>query len=68
MNNTHVATRRAAMGLGFFGFLAVLGGCDSGVSQSEIESKSAEPPGKSEAEARKQAGVASGAPPKPKRP
>ena len=55
MNMTHVTTRRSALGLSFFGFLALVSGCDSGVPPSEINSITDGAPGKAEADARKKA-------------
>ena len=53
MNMTRVTTRRSALGLSIFGFLALVSGSDSGVPPSTIESITDGSPGKAEADARK---------------
>ena len=62
MNMTRVTTRRSALGLSIFGFLALVSGCDSGVPPSKIESITDQAPGKAEADARKKAFGTTGAP------
>jgi hypothetical protein len=71
MYMTRVTTRRSALGLsifGFlalvsvFGFLALVSGCDRGVPPSTIESITDQAPGKAEAEARKRAFGTTGQP------
>ena len=62
MNMTRVITRRSALGLSFFGFFALLSGCDSGVPPSKIESITDQAPSKAEADARKKAFGTTGAP------
>jgi hypothetical protein len=55
MNMTRVTTRRSALGLSIFGFLALFTGCDSGgVAPSTIDSIKDQGPGKAEANARQQ--------------
>ena len=55
MNMTRVTTRRSALGLSIFGFLALVSGCDNGVPPSEIEEIKDGSKGKAEAEARQKA-------------
>jgi hypothetical protein len=62
MNMTCVTTRRSALGLSIFGFLALLSGCDSSVPPSEIQSRTDGGPGKAEADARKAAFGTTGQP------
>jgi hypothetical protein len=62
MNMTRVTTRRSALGLSVFGFLALLSGCDSGVPPSTIDSITDGAPGKAEADARKRAFGTTGQP------
>ena len=62
MNMTRVTTRRSALSLGIFGFLALVGGCDSGVPPAEIDSIKDGSPGKAEADARKRAFGTTGEP------
>jgi hypothetical protein len=62
MNMTRVTTRRSALGLSIFGFLALVSGCDSGVPPSKIESITDQAPAKAEADARKKAFGTTGAP------
>ena len=62
MNMTRATTRRSALGLSIFGFLALVSGCDNGVSPSTIESITDGAPGKAEADARKAAFGTTGLP------
>ena len=62
MNMTRVTTRRSALGLSLFGFLALVSGCDSGVPPSTIDSITDGAPGKAEADARKRAFGTTGQP------
>jgi hypothetical protein len=62
MNMTRATTRRSALGLSIFGFLALVSGCDSGVPPSTIESMTDQAPGKAEADARKRAFGTTGQP------
>jgi hypothetical protein len=69
MNMTRVTTRRSALGWSIFGFLALVSGCDSGVSQSAIDEIKDGSKGKAEADARRNAFGTTGLPKsqKPKR-
>jgi hypothetical protein len=62
MNMRRVTTRRSALGLSFFGFFALLSGCDNGVPPSQIEAITDQAPAKAEADARKKAFGTTGAP------
>ena len=66
MKITRVTSRRRVLALGFFGVLAAAAGCNSGMSQADLDKKFDVPPGKSEAEARKKA-MAEGIPGKNKK-
>jgi hypothetical protein len=62
MNMTRATTRRSALGLSIFGFLALVSGCDNGVPPSTIESMTDQAPGKAESNARQRAFGTTGQP------